>query len=221
MALSMPVPAPTTLSLADQAMITKQTNRLVEAMPLLFQDSVNRLHKAEIQSLRDELKKTKEELGEAKTSCKQAIRTFLGVESLFDAIKTFNIFGWRMTCHCRYCAEILLQPELSVPGVKCLVNRELVNYMDLADIKYTWLKTRDGRPVHHVGIPPPAEDFPGSDLCFSGDPVSHLPYHVVFAQKGNPYVFSYGKLLTSCRSVSDPEIVKLNDLIQYIHEKSQ
>jgi hypothetical protein len=220
MALSKPEPTPTTLSLTDQAMITKQTSRLVEAMPLLFQDHVTRLHKAQIQALRDELEQTKTELREAKKSSKEGIRMFVGVDILFDAIRTFNTPNWRMTCHCRYCSEILGQPQLSIPFAKCLVNKQLIYSMDLADIKYTWLKSRDGRPVHHVDAPPVPTDFPAPDVCFSGDSISHLPYHLVFAQKGNPYVFSYGELLTSCTSASSPEIAKLHDLIQYLHEKS-
>jgi uncharacterized small protein (DUF1192 family) len=218
MSLSKPA---NTLSPADQEMITKQTSRLLEAMPLLFQDSVTRIHKAEIKALRDELERTKAELSDTRKSGREAIKSFVGGEILFEAIKTFNIFNWRVTCHCRYCSEILGQPQLCIPGVKCLVNTQLVYYMELADVKFTWLKSRDGRPVHHVDAPPVPADFPAPDVCFSGDSVSHLPYHLVFAQKGNPYVFSYGELLTSCTSASSPEIVKLHDLIQYIHEKAR
>ena len=199
------------LSKKDQATIEEQVSRLYQAFPLLFADVVNK-------NLKDEIVQLKKQNEELMKQAKETLEFTLGNLVILEAFMGFNSGITGMICNCPHCCHhfsIPLKPENAAD--ECKIWKHILTCMYLDDIKHTSLITRNGTVVRHSPRP---DDFPPPTILFANERVSHLAYHLVFDQRGNPYNFSYGTRLTYCTSPADKEIKNFNEFLQTLREDS-
>jgi hypothetical protein len=206
------------LSKQDQEMIQEQGERLFMLTPLLFRDVVNVALKKENEKLKQEKEELLELIRKKDSEIKKSMKTMFGTMVISEAIMGYNSGAGGMMCYCKHCCyQFVNVKSLEMPKAKCSVWRQMVLFMELTDIKFTTILGRKNEVHDH---PPRPSDFPPPSMFFEEETISHLPYHLVFQKRGNPYDFAYGTLLTQCTSPVDKEILKLDEFLQYLREDS-
>jgi hypothetical protein len=204
------------LSRKDKETIEGQSARLYEAFPLLFSDVINKHLKKENTLLNEHNKLLQETIAMKDADNRMFVETVLGNRVLVKAIKAYNKGLIKMACFCSHCCfKFGIEKEREIPTMECRIWNRLIACMYLANITYTSLVTRNGTIVNH---PPEPLDFPRPSMFFQHQRVSHLPFHIVFDQRGNPYDFLYGTCLTYCPTATDRNITKLHELLEILRD---
>jgi hypothetical protein len=206
------------LSHEDQQMIEKQSFRLFNAAPWLFADVMNKNLKEENERLKLERDGLVELIERKEMEVKKTLAMSLGNMVISEGIMGYNSGADGLMCNCLYCCRLFNAPPAQMNHkMKCKVWKQVVGFMRLAEVTYSFLWTYNGTKVLH---PPMPETFPPPSMYFEDEPISHLPYHLVFEQRGNPYDFAYGTRLTGCSTPIDKEIKQLDEFLQMLREDS-
>ena len=206
------------MSKADQQTVDKQVERLYETFPLLFGDVVNKNLKKQNEELKKENEELKTVIATKDRETKKCLEYIIGNMVIWEAIMAFNSGISGLICKCKHCCNqfVVSFDEEKAPK-ECKVWRHVCSAMFLDEITYHCLTTRNGTIVRHPLKP---AEYPPPSLFFGTreEHVSHLPYHLVFDQRGDPYNFAYGTKLTTCTSPTDKELMKLNEFLQTLRE---